>query len=224
MKKIHKMSESRFSKLNIIIAIFVILAIILSSIVIINYPYYAGDGGDVVAYKPAIYLYPEETLKIKVSLSINGEITISEPEYNNGWDVVVEPGGIVEGNYDYLFYEARLNYLQTPDDGWCVAYEHLEIWMNTTLKELGLNEKESKDFKVFWLDFLPIANYYEIKLLSKEYLDLHMGLIIAPKPETIIRVMLTFSPYQNAVEIDTPLITAPIRSGFTVVEWGGFII
>ncbi len=220
------MSESRYSKLSIIIAIFVIIAIILSSIVIIIYPYYAGDGDgdDVVVYKPAIYLYPQETLKIKVSLSINGEITISEPEYNNGWEVVVEPGGTIEGSYDYLFYEARLNYLKTPDDGWCVEYEHLEIWMTNTLKELGLNEKESKDFKVFWLDFLPIANYYEIKLLSKEYLDLHMGLIIDPKPETIIRVMLTFSPYQKAVDIATPLITTPIRSGFTVVEWGGFII
>ena len=220
------MSERRYSKLSIIIAIFVIIAIILSSIVFIIYPYLpsGGDGGDAVAYKPAIYLYPQETLKIKVSLSINGEITISEPEYNNGWDVVVEPGGNIEGSYDYLFYEARLNYLKTPDEGWCVEYEHLELWMNTTLKELGLNEKESKDFKVFWLDFLPIANYYEIKLLSKEYLDLNMGLIIDPKPETIIRVMLTFSPYQKAVEIDTPLITTPIRSGFTVVEWGGFII
>ena len=220
------MSESRYSKLSIIIAIFVIIAIILSSIVIIIYPYYAGDGDgdDAVAYKPAIYLYPQETLRIKVSLSINGEITISEPEYNNGWDVVVEPGGTIESSYSYLFYEARLNYLKTPDDGWCVEYERLELWMNTTLKELGLNEKESKDFKVFWLDFLPIANYYEIKLLSKEYLDLHMGLLIDPKPETIIRVMLTFSPYQNAVEIATPLIKTPFRSGFTVVEWGGFII
>jgi len=218
------MSESRFSKLNILIGIFVIIAIILSSIVLINYPFYAGDGGDAVAYKPAIYLYPQETLKIKVSLSINGEITTSEPEYNNGWDVVVEPGGNIEGSYDYLFYEARLNYLKTPDEGWCVEYDHLEIWMNTTLKELGLNEKESRDFKDFWLDFLPIANYYEIKLLSKDYLDLHMGLIVDPQPETIIRVLLTFSPYQNAVEIDTPLIKTPIRSGFTVVEWGGFIL
>lgn len=219
------MSESRYSKRNIIIAIFLIIAIIIfSSIVIIIYPYYANNASDVVAYKPAIYLYPQETLKIKVSLSINGEITISEPEYNNGWDVVVEPGGNIESSYDYLFYEARLNYLKTSDEGWCVEYEHLELWMNNTLKELGLNEKESKDFKVFWLDFLPIANYYEIKLLSKEYLDLNMGLIIDPKPETIIRVMLAFSPYQNAVEIDTPLITTPIRSGFTVVEWGGFII
>ena len=217
------MREIRFSKLGIIITIFVIIAIILSSILLIFYPY-PGDGGDVVVYKPAIYLYPEETLKIKVSLSINGEITISEPEYNNGWDVVVEPGGIIEGSYDYLFYEARLNYLETPDDGWCVEYAHLEIWMNTTLKELGLNEKESKDFKVFWLDFLPLANYYEIKLLSKEYLDSNMGLLIAPKPETIIRVLLTFSPYQNAFKIATPLIKTPVRSGFTVVEWGGFII
>jgi len=222
------MRESRYSKLNITIAIFVIIAIIIfSSLVIIIYPYfagYAGDGGGGVVLKPAIYLYPEETLKIKVSLSINGEITISEPEYNNGWDVVVEPGGNIEGSYDYLFYEARLNYLKTPDEGWCVEYEHLELWMNNTLKELGLNEKESKDFKDFWLDFLPIANYYEIKLLSKEYLDLHMGLIIDPKPETIIRVLLTFSPYQDAFEIATPLIKTPIRSGFTVVEWGGFLI
>ncbi|MHA2283429.1 MAG: hypothetical protein ACXAC5_21525 [Promethearchaeota archaeon] len=223
------MSESRYSKHKIIIWVFVITAIIIiSSIaIVIIYPLFAsdaGDDGDHVVLKPAIYLYPQETLKIKVSLSINGEITISEPEYNNGWDVVVEPGGKIEDSYDYLFYEARLNYLKTPDEGWCVEYEHLELWMNNTLKELGLNEKESKDLKVFWLDFLPIANYYEIKLLSKEYLDSNMGLIIDPTPETIIRVMLTFSPYQNAVEIDTPLIKTPIRSGFTVVEWGGFLI
>jgi hypothetical protein len=96
--------------------------------------------------------------------------------------------------------------------------------MNTTLKELGLNEKESKDFKVYWLDFLPIANYYEIKLLSKEFLDSNMEIIIDPIPETVIRVMLTFSPCQNAVEIEMPLIKTPIRSGFTVVEWGGIII
>ena len=218
------MREIRFSKLGILIAIFVIIAIILSSLFLILYPYYPGYGDDAVAFKPAIYLYPQETMKIKVSLSINGEITTSEPEYNNGWDVVVEPGGNIEGSYDYLFYEARLNYLKTPDEGWCVEHDHLEIWMNTTLKELGINEKESRDFKDFWLDFLPIANYYEIKLLSKDYLDLHMGLIVDPQPETIIRVLLTFSPYQNAVEIATPLIKAPIRSGFTVVEWGGFIV
>ncbi len=220
------MFEGRYSKRSIIIAIFVIIAIILTStLVIIAYiPYFGYVNDEDVALKPAIYLYPEETLKIKVSLSINGEITISEPEYNNGWDVVVEPGGNIEGSYDYLFYEARLNYLETPDEGWCVEHEHLESWMNNTLNELGLNEKESKDFKDFWLDFLPIANYYEIKLLSKEYLDLNMELIIDPQPETIIRVMLTFSPYQNAVGINTPLITTPIRSGFTVVEWGGFII
>jgi len=117
-----------------------------------------------------------------------------------------------------------LNYLETPEEGWCVEYEYLELWMNDTLKELGLNDPESKEFKVFWLDFLPFANYYEIKLLSKEYLDLNIGLIIDPKPETIIRVMLTFSPYQNVVEIDTPIIKTPIRSGFTAVEWGGFLI
>jgi hypothetical protein len=220
------MSESRYSKRIIIIAIFLIVAVIIFSsvVIIIILPLYPGDPGDVVARKPAIYLYPQETLQIKVSLSINGEITKSEPAYNNGWDVVVEPGGSIEGSYDYLFYEARLNYLKTPEEGWCVEYEYLELWMNNTLKELGLNEKESKDFKDFWLDFLPIANYYEIKLLSKEYLDVNMGLNVDPKPETIIRVMLTYSPYQNAVEIDTPLITTPIRSGFTVVEWGGFLI
>jgi len=51
-----------------------------------------------------------------------------------------------------------------------------------------------------------------------------MGLSIDPKPETIIRVMLTFSPYQHAIELASPLIETPIRSGFTVVEWGVFII
>lgn len=221
------MSESRSSKLRIILLIILTVAIVSSSAIVFiffNLIGSVGDGGDTVAYKPAIYLYPEETMEINVSLSINGEITKSEPEYNNGWEVIVEPGSIIENSYEYLFYEARLNYLATPDEGWCVEYGDLELWMNCKLEELGLNEKESIEFKDFWLEVLPIARYYEIKLLSKEYLDLHMGLIIDPTPDIIIRVMLTFSPKQHAVELATPLIMTPLRSGFTVVEWGGFII
>ncbi|MFX1454384.1 MAG: hypothetical protein ACFFDB_03330 [Promethearchaeota archaeon] len=219
------MSEPRYSKRNIIIVIFlIIVSIILTSTVITIYTYLPSDSDEPIVFKPAIYLYPQEPLKIKVSLTINGEITVSEPEYNNGWIVAVEPGGNIEGNYDYLFYEARLNVLEIPEEGWCVEYKNLELWMNCTLKELGLNEKESKDFMDFWLNFLSIANYYEIKLLSKEYLAFNMGLIIDPIPETIIRVILTFSPHKNAFEIENPLIKTPTRSGFTVVEWGGFII
>ncbi|MDO9391058.1 MAG: carboxypeptidase regulatory-like domain-containing protein, partial [bacterium] len=65
--------------------------------------------------KPNIYLYPtkQETLTVKVHPK--GKITTSIPEYNTGWNVVVAPGGKINDTYDFLFYEATVDYNFTID-------------------------------------------------------------------------------------------------------------
>jgi len=173
--------------------------------------------------KPAVYLYPTENSQISVQVNINGKMIADTPNYENGWNVFVTKEGIIENQYDYLFYEAKLNKVDIPTKGWIVQYSELNQWFDINLKELGLNEKEKNQFKKYWLNELPKANYYEIKLLSQEFLNNNMNLIIKPEPDTKIRINFLFKPLKKSYKIENPKITTPIRNGFTVVEWGGIL-
>lgn len=171
--------------------------------------------------KPAVYLYPMETTNIKVNIEVNGKLTYTEPLYGNGWNVSVTPNGLIDGKYDYLFYEADLKKIELPDEGWIVEYNKLENWFDEYLPQLGLNEKEKNQFKEYWLSNLKKANYYEIKLLGNDFLKENMNLIISPEPKTIIRLNFHFKPVFEKIEIKQPTVSTPLRDGFTVVEWGG---
>lgn len=173
--------------------------------------------------KPAIYLYPTESSEIEVKIDVNGFITKTEPDYLMGWKVTAEPNGLIDNTYDYLFYEAQLTNLVLPDDGWIVEYSNLENWFDQNLPILGLNEKETSQFKGYWMKELEESDYYEIKILEKQFLDENMDLLIHPKPDTIIRLNFYFKPHSEIIEIEEPTIATPKRNGFTVVEWGGLL-
>lgn len=173
--------------------------------------------------KPAVYLYPVEDSWIEVSLSINGRITKDIPEYKGGWHIFVTKEGLINGNYDYLFYEAQLNKLSLPKEGWLVKYSDLEMWFDRKLPQLGLSEKEKRQFKEYWMSELPRANYYEIRLFDDNYLKENMDLIIVPEPDTVIRLDFYFRARQNPIYMQEPKIITPSRKGFTVVEWGGIL-
>jgi len=178
-------------------------------------------GNDMVVKKPAVYLYPEKTMKINVSVKVNGSIIKSDPEYGSGWLVSAEPSGLINNKLDYLFYEASLEKINLPNEGWVVKYEDLQSWFNEKLPQLGLNEKEKSQFEEYWLKELSKANFYEIKLLSDEFLKENMDLKISPKPDTVIRRNFYFKPLGERIETQEPEIVTPERKGFTVVEWGG---
>ncbi|MFH0905889.1 MAG: hypothetical protein V1824_00965 [archaeon] len=176
--------------------------------------------------KPAIYLYPTEDSIINVKLKINGEIIKDIPSYNESWKVFATKNGEIYFDnlkYDYLFYEARLNKLEIPKDGFVVEYNDLENWLNINLTKLGLNNKEKKEFINYWLMQLPKSKYYEIKILEKDFLNKNMGLDITPKPDTVIRINLYFKPLEQKINLNSPVIETPIRRGFTVIEWGGIL-
>ena len=40
-------------------------------------------------------------------------------------------------------------------------------------------------------------------------------------PDTVLRVFMAWQPLTEAVEMEPQTLTAPARTGFTVVEWGG---
>ncbi|MGC8483442.1 MAG: hypothetical protein ACP5OE_07340 [Thermodesulfobium sp.] len=176
-----------------------------------------------VVKKPAIYLYPTADSTVTVSIDPNGKITKTIPDYNGKWTVNVTKNGKIDKQYDYLFYEADLNESFTPTEGWIVGYNDLSLFFDKFLPVLGLNKKETAQFKEYWLKNLKRANYYLISPLSKEFIENNLKLEVTPTPDTVIRVILYFSPLDNPIKIPTPVLVKPTRNGFTVVEWGGIL-
>ena len=68
-----------------------------------------------VAYKPVIYLYPEQEQEIKVQLDYQGELIADYPVYDEklkGREVIASPEGTLinkaDGkHYSYLFREGK---------------------------------------------------------------------------------------------------------------------
>ncbi|ODS41984.1 MAG: hypothetical protein MSIBF_01125 [Candidatus Altiarchaeales archaeon IMC4] len=212
IKPKHKPKQFVLSLIPFII-IFLILAFIISQMGILA--------------KPAIYLYPEEDSFVDVKLNINGKITVTKPPYGDGWNVFATKEGTINGGYDYLFWEAIPYNLgmrsDLPSEGWVVKYEDLESWFDVNLIKLGLNEKEKGQFMEYWLKKLPESDYYEIKLLSDEFMAENMDLIVSPQPDTVIRLNFYFKPHNEKIDLVEPEIKPPQRTGFVVVEWGGIL-
>ena len=180
-----------------------------------------------VVKKPAVYLYPEKTEKIEVILNPEGYITKTIPEYKDKWIVTANPDGVIDGEYHYLFYEVELNRpIFLPEEGWAVYKKDLSTWFDKHLSKLGLNNREIKDFKAYWLKELQKhpCDYYEIKLLTNDFLARNLQIKINPEPDTFIRVIFYFKPgFGIPKTLKEPVIKTPERKGFTVVEWGGIM-
>ncbi|MGN0577427.1 MAG: hypothetical protein ACI4J4_02280, partial [Ruminiclostridium sp.] len=180
------------------------------------------------AYKPVIYLYPEEKTEVNVQLDYNGKLTVTYPEYGKGWNVTALPDGTLydkdNNEYFYLFWEGKNNFSLEIDEGFCVKGEDTAKFLQEKLKLLGLNSREINDFIVFWLPFMQDNEYNVIKFQTEEYTD-NAKLLVTPAPDTQIRVFMTFTPSKDFVEIPEQQLTkAPERTGFTLVEWGGSVI
>lgn len=194
--------------------------------------------------KPAIYLYPEEETKINVQVEIpNGTFLYTDPLYpSNGWNVRAKPNGDLhylgeiskdskgKTNYansvfPYLYYEARIHdsAIQKPTKGFIKKYEDLAMYYDELLPKLGLNKKESDEFKKYWVSALPYSPYYFIGVVSPDNLNTIEPLTITPKQDTTIRVSLYFEALKHFKVVTPPTITTPQRIGFTVVEWGGML-
>ncbi len=180
-----------------------------------------------VAYKPVIYLYPEKQTSVDVRLGLNGDLLKSEPLYQNGWRVNADPDGTLTDNdgktYPYLFWEAKLNADYDLSKGFCVKGSDTKAFLNNKLRVLGLNEKETADFMDFWLKYMEDNPYNVITFQTTAYTDA-AKLDITPKPDTTIRVYMAWYPSDQAVVIPAQKLSAPERSGFTAVEWGGCML
>ncbi|MGL1934292.1 MAG: hypothetical protein OCD01_04710 [Fibrobacterales bacterium] len=169
---------------------------------------------------PYIYLYPEEAQQVSVALDLilEGSIVVSDPAYGTGWTVTAEPSGLLDGKYPYLFYEANQAIPMQMETGWVIDGTDLSGELTELLTDLGLIESEIEDFLGFWLPVLEPSAYYAV---FPQDIDSMVRLVVDPKPQTVIRVLLFMTPMKYAADLIKPqLPTVPERDGFTVVEWG----
>jgi hypothetical protein len=171
--------------------------------------------------KPAIYLYPEHPMDVTVRVYPVGIFTKTIPEYKSGWAVHATPGGLIDGRYDYLFYETLTLSRFYSNVGWVVKAEDLSVWFDEYLPRLGLNGAEAAAMKEYWVAKLDKDGYYLITPLDDGMLARFSTLDIEPKPDTVIRVILNFKHLKEPVATEEPEVVTHARKGFTVVEWGG---
>jgi len=174
--------------------------------------------------KPVVYLYPEKPMT--VSVSVDADVTVSDPPYGNGWLAQADPSGrlTVSGqSYPYLFWEGFGHgaYPNINGIGTLVTQSEMLPTLKAQMTQLGLTVSEQADFLEFWQDRLPTTPYIRLTWLTTREMEGVAKLTIEPKPDTLIRVFLDFAGLEQPVVLRPQKLTTSDRRGFVAVEWGG---
>lgn len=177
-----------------------------------------------VAYKPVIYLYPEEETEVSVNLALDGRLTCTYPAYENVWKVTAAPDGTLTDakgqTYNYLYWEGETYAQYDLSKGFCVKGEDTAAFLEKALVKLGLTRREANEFIVYWLPLMQDNPYNIISFQTDTYTDA-AKLLVDPAPDTLIRVFMAWQAVDEYVKLEEQELSAPERTGFTVVEWGG---
>jgi len=122
-------------------------------------------------------------------------------------DVTVTLEGVSRTEYDF-------------SQGFCVPGRDTAAFLEDTLATLGLNRREANEFIVYWLPHMEGNAYNLIAFQTSSYTD-HARLTADPAPDTVLRVFMAWKPLDRSVELPPQTLAAPVRTGFTLVEWGG---
>ena len=199
------------------------LPLLLALVCVLSLTACRGDIGQPAA-KPVLYLYPEKETAVTVTLDYAGELTCTYPDYKDGWKVSAGSDGTLTDadgqTYNYLYWEGvnRVDY--DFSEGFCVAGSDTAVLLEEALSRLGLTRREANEFIVYWLPLMQDNPYNLISFQTDSYTE-EAQLFIDPAPDTLLRVFMAWKPLESPVEIPTQNLTAPERTGFTVVEWGG---
>lgn len=202
----------------------IILGVVLSAVTVLALNGCSLAEGQMSA-KPVIYLYPEEETDISVSLRYNGTLTTTYPEYRDGWEVTARPDGTLTDHrdgreYSYLFWEGEDRIDYDMSEGYVVRGEDTRDFLQTILPQMGLLPKEYNEMIVYWLPKMESNPYNLITFQSGCYTE-NARLEITPEPDSVLRVFIAYRPLSEPVTVKAPEIVPFVRTGFTVVEWGG---
>jgi len=177
-----------------------------------------------IAYKPNIYLYPEQEtmLDVKIDFPKGGVVTVSDPDYGEGWNnITVTPQGIINDKHDFLFYESATSDFEIPEKGWVLAQTDLEEFFIRNMKATGFKGREIDDFIEFWIPIFKEHKFYEIYPLYQKELDEKIVLNCSQQPDNMQRLIyIVKGRADNVIKLAEPKIPAFERKGFVVTEWG----
>ena len=120
-----------------------------------------------------------------------------------------------------LYYESEAFRANVQNDGFVVKSADVADFLDEKLEILGLNDKERNEFIIYWLPKLEQNKYNYIRFLPQDEIDSCQELDVNPKPDSIIRVMMSYKGLDNPINVREQKLKAADRTGFTVVEWGG---
>ena len=175
--------------------------------------------------KPVIYLYPTEQTDITVELRYDGVLAFSYPAYNDGWSVTAYPDGTLINHddnkeYSYLFWEGYSECDYDLSSGFVIRGADTVRFLQEKLSYMGLMPREYNEFIVYWLPLMQNNAYNLITFQNEAYTD-KAELVVNPTPDNIIRVFMVFKPLHKPINIDEQELRQFVRTGFTVIEWGG---
>ena len=175
--------------------------------------------------KPILYFYPEVPTLCSASLSLNGRLTCTYPDYEKFWkDFTAYPDGTLifpDGKEYYALYWEGIQSVEWDfSKGFSVRGEDTADFLEWALSELGLTPREANEFIIYWLPLMQDNPYNVISFQSTLYTE-SACLEITPTPDSLLRVFMAYYPSPTEVEIEPQVFDGFERHGFTVVEWGG---
>ncbi|MCL2159075.1 MAG: hypothetical protein FWH48_06690 [Oscillospiraceae bacterium] len=183
--------------------------------------------------KPNIYFYGTEGTQIAVSFERPDLLTNSIPDYGDGWTITQGPNGAIYDAFGeahgYLFYESIADtFTFNKTKGFAlrgaVTEKERARDFRDILKLYGFNEAEICDFIEYWGSRLDLDKAYHM-YPQTEKIDEAMPLVIAPTPDTVYRIWFGFAPAsEDDLPPECPEIVPIVREGFTVIEWGGYVL
>lgn len=181
------------------------------------------DPVEIQLLKPVIYLYSDQELNVSLDLKVNGELTFTYPEYNNGWQVQLDSSGITHQgkSYPYLFWEGEKSIPRITTEGFCVEGKDIVDFLEKKLTEMNFNATEKTDFITFWAPRMQESKFLNIHFVTDEDYENIASLDISPKPDNLLRIFMVFEK-SDAEKILIPQVLPYIeRNGFSLLEWGG---
>jgi hypothetical protein len=181
--------------------------------------------------KPVLYLYPSQKQAVSVKLNLTTHRIIHPyPTYENGWSVIANPDGTLTNTktnkqHYCLFWETEgAPFMQKITSGFVIKGDETADFLEQKLKILGLNDRETNEFIIYWLPQMENNAYNAIYFATNEY-EKESALEISPKPDTQIRIMMMWQPLTEKTNLPEQILPpTPARKGFVAVEWGGTLM
>ena len=179
-----------------------------------------------VAYKPILYIYPDENMYINIKMEKDNNIITSYPKYNKGWNVYVDASGnIYYNNREYyaLYWDEYNDNNVDFSEGFYVESDNAIKFLEEKLDIIGLNNREANEFIMYWLPILEENKHSLVYFELTSERENNNKLIINPKPDSMLRINMHVKKVNNKQNINEQKLETFNRYGYTVVEWGGTI-